>query len=83
MRSKFIIYLVEGLSRLPLIAVQRLGALLGWFFYRIPNREKAVARININLCFPELNTPQRERLLRQCLIENAKTLLEMPRIWRG
>ena len=83
MRSKLIIYLAIGLSLLPTPVVQRLGALTGWFLYRIPNRQRDVARININLCFPELGTPLKERLVRQSLIENAKNLLEMPGIWRG
>jgi len=83
MRSKLIIYLIKGLSFLPLTIVQPLGALAGWFLYRIPNREREVARINIDLCFPELSLPQKVRLLRQSLRESAKTLLEMPRIWQG
>lgn len=68
---------------MPLTVVQRLGTILGWFFYRFPNRERATTRININLCFPQLSTPQRERLVRLSLVEGAKTLLEMPGIWHG
>jgi len=68
---------------LPLALIQRLGELVGWLFYQIPNRERETARVNINLCFPELTAAQKDSLVRQSLIENAKTLLEMPGIWHG
>ena len=83
MRQKLVIWLMKGLALLPLPVVQRLGVVLGWLYYRIPNREQATARINIGLCFPELSTQQREQLLRLNLQESAKSLLEMPGIWHG
>ncbi|MCP4286861.1 MAG: lysophospholipid acyltransferase family protein [Gammaproteobacteria bacterium] len=83
MRSKIIVYLVRGLSVLPLGVIQRLGVFLGWLFYRISNRERKTTRINIDLCFPEYTSQQKDQLLRLSLIEGAKTLLEMPGIWHG
>jgi len=56
---------------------------LGNLFYWLPNRERRNARINLALCFPLLSDRERESLLRRSLVENAKTLAEIPGIWRG
>jgi Kdo2-lipid IVA lauroyltransferase/acyltransferase len=81
MRDKFILWLVRRLARLPLGVAQRLGGLLGWLFYVIPNRQREYARINIDRCLPDWSPARRRELLRQSLAENARTLLEMPAIW--
>jgi len=83
MRRPIIRALLRLLSLLPMPLAHRLGVLVGWLFYRIPNRERRNARINLALCLPELSETERERLLRRSLIENAKTLCETPGIWRG
>jgi KDO2-lipid IV(A) lauroyltransferase len=62
--------------------VRLLGYLLGTLFFWIPNRERRIARINLELCFPEYSPQQRKRMLRRCLVENAQALLELPAIWR-
>lgn len=83
MRAKIILLIVSAVARLPLGFAQRLGRLLGWFIYHLPNRERQVAAINIKLCFPELSTVEQQQLLRQSLAENAMTLIEMPGAWIG
>jgi len=83
MRAKIILYLIKLLARTPFPLIMGLGTLLGGLLYLLPNRERHFARINIELCFPELSRAERRRLLRQSLIENARTLLEMPAMWVG
>ncbi len=83
MRRPIIRALLRLLSLLPMPMAHGLGALVGWLFYRIPNRERRHARINLALCLPELSETERERLLQNSLIENAKTLCETPGIWSG
>lgn len=83
MRAKIIIYTVKLLARTPFPVIQMLGTLFGWLSYLLPNEERRIARINIDLCFPELSLAERRLLLRQSLIENARTLLEMPAMWTG
>ena len=83
MRRRAILSAVKLLSQLPLRVAHGLGALLGMVYYWLPNRERRNARINIALCLPELSDHERASLLRRSLIENAKTLLEAPGIWRG
>lgn len=60
-----------------------LGALLGSLLVRIKNRNRHIARINLNICFPHKGDQWRNRLLKQSLQENSKTLLESPWLWRN
>ncbi|PLY11888.1 MAG: lipid A biosynthesis acyltransferase [Sedimenticola sp.] len=81
MRAKIIFNLVRLLGCLPLPLLQGFGSLVGRLFYYLPNRETRNARINIGICFPELDEAAQRRLLKQSLIENGKTLFEMPLFW--
>lgn len=55
--------------------------MVGHLFIWLPSQEKRCARINIKLCFPDLTYQDRERLLKQSLIENVTTMLELPGFW--
>ena len=83
MRTPIIRFTLFLLSLLPMRLAHGLGGMVGWLFYRIPNRERHNACINLALCLPELSEVERDRLLLRCMIENAKTLTEAPGIWRG
>lgn len=78
----FIKYLFAMFSLLPISVSQSIGGLVGRLLYYFDNREKRVAKINIDLCFPELSDKEKKTLLQKTLIENAKTLLEIPRIYK-
>jgi KDO2-lipid IV(A) lauroyltransferase len=82
MRAKLIVTLVKLVSHIPFFMVRWFGYLLGTLFYWTPNRERRIARVNLELCFPEYSVQERERMLRRCLVENAQALLELPAIWR-
>jgi len=78
--------LMRGLLRLiaalPLPWVHRLGAFAGWLLWRIPNnRSRRIAERNLALCFPEKPDVERNRLLRQSLMEAGKGLLELGPLW--
>lgn len=66
---------------LPWRAVQGMGAVIGWLMWKLPNRSRAVARINLEKCFPELDAAQRERLLGQSLQQIGKTFTESACAW--
>ncbi len=83
MKTRLLRFFIRFLGILPLPLLRAGGRLAGWLAYRIPNRELANVRINLNLCFPELSAPEREVLLKTTLQENAITLLEMPAVWYG
>lgn len=83
MKEKLILALIRMLSWLPFSVIRSLGNLIGTLGYLIPNRESRNARINLEVCFPELNEAERRKLLRQTLRESAITILEMPKVWYG
>jgi len=66
---------------LPWSTVQRMGALIGWLMWKLPNRSREVARVNLAHCFPELDEERRERLLRDSLQQIGKTFTESACAW--
>ncbi|MCW8945376.1 MAG: lysophospholipid acyltransferase family protein [Sedimenticola sp.] len=81
MYDKVLLFILALFSRLPLSFAQRLGAFLGWLAYKIPNKERRIAKINIATCLPELSTAEQGALLKNSMIESAKGLVEMPIVW--
>lgn len=74
--------LLRLIAALPLPWVHRLGAFCGWLLWRIPNnRSRRIAERNLELCFPEQSLAERNRLLRQSLMEAGKGLLELGPLW--
>jgi KDO2-lipid IV(A) lauroyltransferase len=68
-------------ARVPLPLLHGCGVALGWLGWLVPNRNKTIARRNLELAFPELEPAARRALLRRTLIETAKAVLETPRLW--
>ncbi len=83
MKTAVLRLLVRLLSLLPLRLSRALAAGVGWLLYRLPNRERDAARVNLKLCFPDMGESERELLLRRTLRETAITFLEMPAVWHG
>lgn len=83
LRTTILLSLLRGLARLSPWTVQGIGAAIGRLLYWIPNKEKRSAQVNLDICFPELSATEKRKLLKSSLIENARTLLEMPAIWLG
>ncbi|WP_417778378.1 lysophospholipid acyltransferase [Stutzerimonas xanthomarina] len=77
--------LVVGFLRLfallPWRAVQGSGRYIGWLMWKLPNRSREVARINLSKCFPELDAIERERLLGQSLQQIGMAFTESACAW--
>lgn len=77
--------LVVGFLRLfallPWRAVQGSGRFIGWLMWKLPNRSREVARINLSKCFPELDSAERERLLGQSLQQIGMAFTESACAW--
>ncbi|MFI8740740.1 lysophospholipid acyltransferase [Stutzerimonas zhaodongensis] len=77
--------LVVGFLRLfallPWRAVQGSGRFIGWLMWKLPNRSREVARINLSKCFPELDAAERERLLGQSLQQIGMAFTESACAW--
>lgn len=69
------------LGCLPLPLLHAVASLLAPLLAPLSFRESRVARINVALCFPELDPAARRRLHRQVLRETLCVLLESGRVW--
>jgi len=78
-------YLVLGvlwlLHWLPLPLLRGVGALLGVVFFHCALTRRKIARINLCLCFPELDETMRETLLRRHFIAFSQSLLDRTLFW--
>ena len=73
--------IAAGVARLPQSILLRLGSVLAWLSWPGMGRRRRYARVNIALCFPELDHAQRERLLRDNLRATLTGALELVRAW--
>ncbi len=69
-------------SRLPISGARTLGGALGGLLDLFPNELRAVTRLNLELCFPDLPAAERRRLARRSLQETGKGAFELGAIWR-
>ncbi|WP_069472700.1 LpxL/LpxP family Kdo(2)-lipid IV(A) lauroyl/palmitoleoyl acyltransferase [Candidatus Marithrix sp. Canyon 246] len=73
--------LLWSLTRLPHRWQRFTGKKLGLLFYKLANRRRKIASINLKLCFPELNEKQQHKLVRQHFESLGMGLLEMLSAW--
>ncbi|MDR0529661.1 MAG: lysophospholipid acyltransferase family protein [Zoogloeaceae bacterium] len=66
---------------LPLPLLRVVGRGLGALAYRFAPARRAVARVNLALCFPDRSEAERERLTRTHFTLFAQTLLERGLLW--
>jgi KDO2-lipid IV(A) lauroyltransferase len=66
---------------LPLPVIHGLGIGIGWGLILIPNRSRRDAAINIDRCLPEYTSGARRQLVRNCLLETGKTIIETGALW--
>lgn len=81
MRQALISGLLHLTAMLPLRLVHWIGAGLGRLLSWIPNEPRQIAERNLALCFPAWTPTERDRLLRQNLVETGKGLLELGPLW--
>ncbi len=65
MASRLLIWFLWLLHFLPLRLLAPIGQAIGMLGYVLIKSRRQVARVNLELCFPELDAQQRERLLRR------------------
>ena len=83
MAERLLRWLVRGLGHLPFALAGRVGALIGLVLYLLRVREVQNARVNLALCFPDMDSERRERLVRQNLRRTGAYLTQMLRLWTG
>ncbi len=80
-KSKIIINGLRILSWIPLPVLYVFSLVIGSLIYWLPNKMSKVAAKNLELCFPELSTKERNHLLHQSLRQSVNTTLEMGAMW--
>ena len=61
--------------------VQGLGSAIGWLMWKLPNRSREVARINLHKCFPELSAAELDVLLGKTLRQTGMAFTESACAW--
>ncbi|MBS0195012.1 MAG: lauroyl acyltransferase [Proteobacteria bacterium] len=78
----FVLYALAMLiGRLPLGVLARLGDGLAWLARKLDVREARVARRNLELIAPQMDSTERKRLRRQVLRTTFRGLFETLRFW--
>jgi KDO2-lipid IV(A) lauroyltransferase len=75
------IFLIWLLHFLPLGLLAPVGQGLGMLLYAFGRERRRVARINLRLCFPELEDRERERLVRRHFRAFGRSVLERGILW--
>jgi Kdo2-lipid IVA lauroyltransferase/acyltransferase len=81
--ARFAIALLWLLHWLPLRVLAPVGQVVGMIAYWLVGSRRRVARINLRLCFPDLSSKQRERLLRQHFRAFGRGMVEGGIGWWG
>ena len=69
------------INHLPLDTQIWVGKLLGLLLYRVSKKRRNVAKVNINLCFPNLDIDARDNLVRDTFIDNGIGVIETGMAW--
>ena len=77
------VWLMTMAARMPWRLQRGLGAMLGALAFRFARSRRHAARVNIALCFPELDERAREDLLRDTFRDFGIGLFEFARAWWG
>lgn len=79
--SRFAVALFWLLHFLPLPILAGLGRGLGLLLYQLVGRRRKIVRINLDLCFPELDEEERTRLAKAHFQMLARSILERGILW--
>ncbi len=76
------IYLVFGfLSCLPLVWVRAIGAKVGELYYRFAKKRVNIVRVNLEICYPQLSSSERETWVKQTFQAAGEWFFEAGAIW--
>jgi len=69
------------LAQLPFSVLLKLGRGLGAVVYRLAQRRRQIVQRNLQLCFPELDESERERLAKENFASTGMAVFEMAISW--
>jgi Kdo2-lipid IVA lauroyltransferase/acyltransferase len=82
MKSTLVTWLFDLAARLPLAALHRAGATLGWMTYLLSGKYADRLRENLEHAHPGMAETSFRKLLRSNACEMGKSLTELPWVWR-
>lgn len=68
-------------SRLPLGVARSIGRPLGYLYYRLAKKRVHVARVNMDICYPELSESEKEERVRNSFRQAGAWMMEAGPIW--
>jgi KDO2-lipid IV(A) lauroyltransferase len=77
----FFLLLLRLLTILPLPVLHAMGRAIGRLFYRVNNKRQRIARINIELCFPELSKEEKEQLVLRHFEAYGASIFDLAICW--
>ncbi len=80
--TRLSLWLLQSLAWVPLPVLRFLGGCVGLWVGYVPGRRYQTCLTNLRLCYPEQEDIWHQSVARKSLIHEARTLLEMPRLWR-
>lgn len=81
LKGKLALGVLKLIALLPWRGVQALGGAVGWLMWKIPNRSREIARLNLSHCFPELSTDDIDQLTGRSLKGIGKSFTESACAW--
>ena len=81
LKGAVIVGFLKLFSLLPFGWAQRLGAGVGWLMWKLPNRSREVARINLSHCLPELSADELRLLVGKTLMDTGRSVAESACAW--
>lgn len=81
LKGQLALAILKLVALLPWSAVQHLGGAIGWLMWKVPNRSRDIARINLRHCFPELSAREIDQLTARSLKGIGKSFTESACAW--
>ena len=81
MGSRLLLAVLWLLHWLPLALLAPLGRSLGWVLHALAGSRRAIARRNLELCFPEKSEHERRALVREHFQWLGRSILERGLLW--
>ena len=72
-----LLLIVRVIAFLPIKVMQSLGKMIGYALYFIPSKRKDIAKRNIELCFPDLNEKEQNKLVKKHFVSLGMGFFEV------
>lgn len=73
--------LLRTSALLPLPLARRIGRGLGYLYYKVAKKRPHIARVNMDICYPDLSASEREARVKQSFLETGAWFMEAGSVW--